>query len=231
MAFCTNALPGRRVARHRRQEAGFSLIELLVAMLVMTIVLAAIYAIWFGLQRTYAFTEDDMNAQQEARNALNEMVELLRTARQPDDDDIAELTSASSADLDMILVYGSDTEIIFWSDVDRDAAHDLELIRFAVKTDERTLWRDVSQTGDRNFTADTTSVRLVGRWLSNDSSLPLFEYKTGADQTIATPLDAIVDLLSVRQIAITLAIDIDVEKRPIRHRLSTVVQPRNLRSF
>ena len=60
------------------------MVELLVAMVLMFVVMGAIYGIWFGLQRTYSFTEDDMRAQREAQTALAEMVELIRTARLPE---------------------------------------------------------------------------------------------------------------------------------------------------
>ena len=50
----------------------------------MLVILAAVYGIWFGMQRTYGFTDEDMKAQSEARAAMNEMVEFIRTAREPD---------------------------------------------------------------------------------------------------------------------------------------------------
>ena len=155
----------------------------------------------------------------------------MRTARQPDDADAAVLTDASEDDLHMVIVSADDNEVVCWTDVDRDAAHDLELVRFRVNESERTLYRDVSQTGDSTFASGSSSVRLVGRWLSNGASSPLFEYKRSSDQPpLSTPL-SMSDLTGLRQIVISLEIDVDTEKAPIRHSLSSVVQPRNLRSF
>ena len=64
----------RRIRSRVSDEAGLSLVELLVAMLIMIVILGAIYTIWFGLQRTYSFTDDDMTAQEQARAAMDEMV-------------------------------------------------------------------------------------------------------------------------------------------------------------
>jgi hypothetical protein len=47
----------------------------LTVMVLMFVVMGAIYGIWFGLQRSYSYTEDDMGAQREAQTALAEMVE------------------------------------------------------------------------------------------------------------------------------------------------------------
>ncbi|MBC7292790.1 MAG: prepilin-type N-terminal cleavage/methylation domain-containing protein, partial [Thermoleophilia bacterium] len=80
----TRTLVHGATARRLGGRRGFALVELLVAMALMLVVLAAIYGVWFGLQRTYSFTNEDLIAQEQARTALGEMVELIRTARQPD---------------------------------------------------------------------------------------------------------------------------------------------------
>ena len=129
--------------RRLRGDGGFTLVELLVAMVLMLVIMAAIYAIWFGLQRTYSFTNDDMTAQEQARTALNEMVEFIRTARQPD--------PAPSEDLAVVIVSADANSLVCWTDIDRDANHDLELVRFRVDDGTRTLYRDDSQTGDPTF--------------------------------------------------------------------------------
>lgn len=208
--------------RHRlSRDQGFTLVEVLIAMMLMVVVVVAVYAVWFGLQRSYQFTEDDMRAQQEARTALNEMVEFIRTARQP--------VSAPSDALDLIIVAADDNSLVCWTDVDRDDAHDLELVRFRVNATEQTLYRDTSQTGDSTF-ASGTSIRMVGRWLSNGDSLPLFTYTDASGVELSTPLST-ADLIQIRAIAIDLRIDIEAGKSPIAHQLTSVVQPRNLRNY
>ena len=200
-------------------NSGITLVELLVAMMLMLVVLGAIYTVWFGLQRSYSFTNDDMSAQEEARAAMNEMVELIRTARQPD--------PAPSEDLALVIVSADANQLVCWTDTDRDANHDLELVRFRVDESTRTLYRDDSHAGDPAF-GDSSTVRMVGKWLSNDAADPLFTYISGNGSTLATP---VVDPTQIRQVVIDLKIDIYTDEAPIAHELRSVVQPRNLRQY
>jgi len=200
-------------------SAGFTLVEALVTTMLIAVVLAAIFTIWFGLQRSYAFAEEDMRAQQEARMALAEMVELIRTARRPD--------LAPTESLDLVIVSADSNSLVCWSDVDRDPDHDLELVRFRVDSESRSLYRDVNDAGDISFSSGT-SVRLVSSWVSNDETLPLFTYIDTNGTVLRTP---VVDPASIRQVVIDLRIDVEVGKSPIAHELRTTVQPRNLRQY
>jgi len=211
----------------RRRQSGFSLIELVVAMTLMLVVMAAVFGVWFGLQRTYSFTDEDLTAQEQARAAMGEMVELIRTARCPD--------PAPSEELNMVIVWASPNSLICWSDVDRDLEHTLELVRFRVETDPaiRSLYRDTSESGDIWFT-DAHSTRLVSSWVSNDDDNPLFTY-TG---TNGTPVEVsqvwpyqVIDPTEIREVGIDLLVDLIVDKAPVRHHLHSVVQPRNLRQY
>ncbi len=103
------------------------------------VVMVAVYGVWMGLQRTYQFTDDDLKAQAEARAAMYEMVEVIRTAREPD--------FAVDEGLDLVIVRAEANSLICWSDVDRDDGHTLELIRFWVDLDERSLYRSTSFEG------------------------------------------------------------------------------------
>lgn len=208
------------------------MIELLVAMLLMMVVLAAIYAIWFGIQRTYAFTEDDLTAQEQARNAMSEMVELIRTSRQPDPATVPEALRH------LVIVRAEPNLLVCYTDVDRDENHTLELVRFRVDTDNRSLYRDTDTNHTHDITfASSNSTRLVGRWLSNDDDSPLFSYKgvNGADLEMwtdaATGEPYVAEPGQIREITITLLVDVIKDKAPIRHELTSVVQPRNLRQY
>jgi prepilin-type N-terminal cleavage/methylation domain-containing protein len=222
----------RRLIRRLSGTDGFSLTEVLVASMLMLVVLAAVYGIWFGLQRAYSFVDEDMRAQSEAREALNEMVELIRTAREPD---------GFSDPLDLVIVRAEPNLIVVWSDVDRDPAHDLELVRYWVDSDpdERSLYRDVSQTGDLTFSTGTTT-RLVGHWVSNNDEEEgnwLYRYRamngTALAMTAGEPGDPphVEDPTQIREVEIFLMVDVIVGKSPEHHELVSVVQPRNLRTY
>jgi Tfp pilus assembly protein PilV len=206
--------------RHRlRSQAGYSLVELVIACVVLAVVMAGIMGIWLGLQRTYAYEGDDAKAQREARAALGEMVEFIRTAREPQ--------GSVADDLRMVITAADANSLTCWTDIDRDANHDLELVRFRVDTSTRTLYRDTSDSGDPAFT-DATSTRLVGNWLSNDSTTPLFQYSDSNDTPLSVPVTYPMEISTVK---IDLRIDVYTEFRPIAHQLESVVQPRNLRQY
>lgn len=234
------AARARRVPVRTREE-GVSLVELLIAMMLMLVVMGAIYGVWSGLERTYVFAEDDMVAQAEARLALGEIVEFIRTARVPD--------SVSDDALDTVIPFANPYEIWMWTDVDRDVNHDLELIRFLVTLDNGKIYliRQESLSGDGVF--DGAPVRVVNQNIRNDDSSialgsvnPAKALFTYYDSTSSTPLVAdqsytlqpssrSVDVTKIRSIGVKLLVDIDPSRAPIVHELSSVVQPRNLRQY
>lgn len=201
-----------------------------MASLLLVVVLAAAYGIWFGLQRTYGFTEEDLKAQSEARAAMNEMVELIRTAREPD--------FAVDESLDLVIVRAEPNLLVCWADVDRDAGHTLELVRFRVDAVNRTLYRDTcdAASADIDFTS-ATHTRLVGTWVSNNSEdgNELFTYVGMNDAALefddSSGTELISDTTQIREVHINLLVDVIIGKSPERHELSSVVQPRNLRTY
>jgi Tfp pilus assembly protein PilV len=204
-----------------RSEAGYSLIELLVVVVIMFVVMGGIYGIWFGLQRTYSYTEDDIKAQRQAQAALTEMVELIRTARQPD--------PAPSDALNVVIYQADANTLTCWTDSDRDANHTLELVRFRVDPATRTLYRDtdIAHTNDPTF-SNAQAIRLVSNWVSNNAAIPLFSYLGANGLPMATP---VADPTLIREVRIDLRIDVYENNRPIAHQLQSVVQPRNLRQY
>lgn len=180
------------------RQAGFSLVELLVAMVVMIVILGAIFTIWLGVQRTYSFTNEDMTAQAQARSALSEMVTAIRTARQP--------SPAPSETLNMVIVSAQPNSLICWTDIDREPTtglNGLELVRFRVDIPSRTLYMDTLANApyDTSFATAHTE-RLVGNWVSNDPNstpaTPLFKYRSANGGAPADPTQ-------IREIVIDLA--------------------------
>lgn len=219
-----------------RQE-GFTLIELLIASALLLVVMGAVYGIWSGLQNTYAFTSDDMIAQDQARTAMGEMVESIRTGRIP--------PSAPSELYNAVIPIAQRNSLTVWTDIDKDPNHDLELIRYQVDT--RILYRgEAAVTGPQ---IDWTSERLVSPNVSNgpnagdpdDPALWLFTYYdangnqlTFDDEDGSDPgpvHNEIPDPTAIRQVRISLLVDIYADRAPITHQLTSVVQPRNLRQY
>jgi len=229
----------RAAGRILRQQGGFSLTELLTAMIVMGVVLAAAYAIWFGLQRTYGFVDEDLKAQAEARGAMAEMMELIRTSREPQE--------TVPEDMDLVIVRAEPNMLVCWTDTDRDENHDLELVRFRVDVDgenEQSLFRDTCDVVNygaislADLDSEATLTRLVGKWVSNsdDPSEWLFNYVGMNGAALDMSVDGegelyIADPTQIREVHILLKVDVILGKSPEYHELSGVVQPRNLRSY
>ena len=70
-------LPGERRAR----QAGFTLVEILVAMLIMGIVGTLLVNTWISLQRAFEFTQADNTAASTGRHALDRISSELRDAQ------------------------------------------------------------------------------------------------------------------------------------------------------
>lgn len=195
---------------------------MLVVTVILLIVIGAVFGVWQGLARTYAFAEDDTTAQAQARMAMAEMVEYIRTARQP--------ASPPSESLDAVITEAGPFSLTLWTDTVRDGSHSLQLIRFRVAPDPSVtqppgthfeLWREEGDAGSGVF--DNPPVRLITADVDNSSSLyPLFEYRDSLGA-------ATTDVAKIREVQINLRIDVDPNRSPATNVLTSIVQPRNLR--
>jgi hypothetical protein len=214
------------------QEAGISLIELMLAMSLSLLVAGALFMGWNRLEWTYSFTEDDMRAQTQARAAMGEMVEYIRTGRIP--------PSVPHEALNTVIPDAQPHLLSVWTDVDGD--RQLDLVRFRVRTGANglnELVREGSPAGDGVF--DGATVRVVDRNVVNDVSAPggdlsapdfkpLFRYAGANGQPLATDAAGrVLEPAKIRQVTIDLRVDIDPNRSPVYHQLTSVVQPRNLR--
>ncbi len=225
-------------------QSGFSLVELLVAMVVLIVVMGATFGIWLGLENVYTFTNDDMVAQEQARTAMGEMVELIRTARRP--------ATVPDEALNAVMPVAGRTELTVWSDVDRAPDHGLELIRFradhpAGAPNEQVLYRDQATVGasSRSWTSERLVTPNVSNWFDparpSDETGWLFSYYNGAGERLlfddeilgytGTIEHVIPDPNSIREVRINLLVDLYKDRAPITHQLTSVVQPRNLRQY
>jgi prepilin-type N-terminal cleavage/methylation domain-containing protein len=69
--------------RNRRLQDGLTLVELLVAMIIMTVISTMLVGGWISLQRSYAFTQTTNTARAAARDALDRIASELRAAQPP----------------------------------------------------------------------------------------------------------------------------------------------------
>jgi type IV pilus assembly protein PilW len=65
---------------HRERESGFTLVELLVAMVISLVVMAAIYSTYHSQQKSYLVQEQVAAMQQNLRSAMYNMAREVRMA-------------------------------------------------------------------------------------------------------------------------------------------------------
>src|SRR2546427_11406447 len=66
---------------HRRSESGFTLVEMLIAMAVMSLVIVAFYALITTLVRQWASMQGQMEVQQQPRVAAGRIMAEIRQSR------------------------------------------------------------------------------------------------------------------------------------------------------
>lgn len=69
--------------RHSSKERGISLVELLVAMSIMSVITAMLLMGWFSLSRSYGFTVHSADARDSARQAMQRLQREVRDAEKP----------------------------------------------------------------------------------------------------------------------------------------------------
>lgn len=205
------------------KQAGFTLIELLVVMSLLLVIMGAVYGIWLGLARTYAFTDQDMAVQTQSRTAMAEMVEYIRTAREP--------LSVAVAGYDAVIPEAGPFSLTLWTDTNRDGSHSLQLVRFRVSPDPLVthpagtrfeLWREEGDAETCSFEEATPHLLVTSNIANDKAEYPLFTYVDALGQPTADPTQ-------IRQVVINLRIDVDPTHSPTVNILKSVVQPRNLR--
>ncbi len=91
-------------------EAGYTLVECLVAALLMTVIMGGMYSVLFQGQATFDAQQDAMGLRQQARVAMDEMATHIRMA------------GASIDNLPAPLVQGAPETFVFVADIDAGSA-------------------------------------------------------------------------------------------------------------
>ena len=195
----------------RTFEHGLTIVELIVALGVTSLIITAIYAM---IVRGYDINRRETQqilAQETARSALEEMKPDIRQLTQSDNGSFAIDTATA-------------TEFIFYADVDTDGA--TERVRYVTVDDEiqRGLIEPVGtpalyDEGAEVFTTIATDV----------INPTIFSYYDGSFTGNEPALSAPIDVSQIRLVQITLTIDSVVGAPPDAFTLTDRVQARNLK--
>lgn len=194
-------------------KSGFSIIEVLVSIFILTLIGLAVYSFqkdvfWFNRILSGNFATND-----EARRALKVMSAEIRTA------------SPSSLGA-YALVQTATSSFTFYSNIDNDSFK--ERVRYFV--DGTTLKKGVIKPSGSPLTynpANEVITELIHDVLSSATSTFSYydENYDGTNQPLAEPIN----IAAVRLVKITIVIDKDPQSPPGPRTLTTQIQMRNLK--
>lgn len=118
-----------------RSQRGFSLLELLIVLSILTLVMAGIFGMMDAAQKRYAVEDTKLDLQQEGRQFLDQVVRDLHQAGFPNARmyDTAPANGNNAAKVAVGLVRVSYTDIIFEGDVDGNGT--VNVVRYQVYPD------------------------------------------------------------------------------------------------
>jgi len=198
---------------NHNSKSGFSVIEVLVGMFILTLIGLAVYSFQKDVFSLNRIISSGLAAQDEARRALKSMSAEIRTA------------SPSSLGAYAIM----QTEIssfTFYSDIDSDSFK--ERVRYFVEG--ATLKKGVIKPSGIPLTYNPINeiISELVHDIANAATLTFSYYGTDYDGT-TQPLVEPINIFAVRLIKITIVIDKDSQEPPGPMTLTTQVSIRNLK--
>jgi len=232
----------------RGSQAGLTLIEVLVTMIIMSVVGTMLVGGWISLQRAYAFTRATNSARATARDALDRMSSELRASQPPT------AAVATQFYLPATPTYPymcGPTSCVFYSAYNNSAAADGSGLALTGPTPPPTsairltaIWLDTStstlywqrDTNNNGLDASDRKIVLASKNVVNTAvtvSRNIFTYyfrdlTTGVyshSSTLST--SGANNVANLRSVQVELVIDANMSHTPTYVDLTTTVRPRN----
>jgi prepilin-type N-terminal cleavage/methylation domain-containing protein len=185
--------------KSKKQKKGFTLIEILVAMAILT----ALSMLLFTFQRDIfvqnSFIQSSLVAESEARGSLKRAIAEIRAA-------------APSSTGQYPISTASGSSLTFYSDIDNDGLR--ERLRYFVATS--TLFRGMTEpTGAPSVYSDSNEfLSAVVHNVINPTSTPVFSYYDNGYDGSSTPIALPVDVSIIRLVKMNIIIDADPAHSP-----------------
>jgi type II secretory pathway pseudopilin PulG len=220
----------------RGPQAGITLIELLVSMIIMVVLSTMMVGGWISLQRSFAFAASSNTARATTRDALDRISSEIRAAQPP--------TSSSTTpfyfDGAAPYVCGP-TSCVFYSAYNNSAYPDgtgraqlrltaIWLDTFGTQEQKTLYWqRDTNNSGA--FDSGDRKVVLASNVVNTAASVnrPIFTYilrDASGNYTYPTSLTSL-NLSTLVSVQVELIVDANLAHTPNHIDLRTTVQPRN----
>jgi prepilin-type N-terminal cleavage/methylation domain-containing protein len=225
----------------RRSQAGITLVELLVAMVVMGIVTTMLVGTWISLQRAFAYVRADNTAGATGRDALSRISSELRAAQPNPSGNPA---SATSFVLTLTTPYVCDAnDCVFYSAYNNSSTASLSGTSGTNQLRLTAIWLDTSGSaaqkklywqrdtnGDGTLNASDRKILLADNVVNTQASIsrPIFTYVLRAGETYSTATSLTgTNVGSLVAVNVELAVDANVGHTPTYVDLVSTVRPRN----
>jgi prepilin-type N-terminal cleavage/methylation domain-containing protein len=202
----------------RRQQAGFTLMELLIGIVVGTIFMLAIYGFFDASFQSYTGHQDQALAQAQARDAMNELTSQLRQAVSPDNGITPPVVNLSP------------TQIEFYADMNRSLSEVVPKPQeFLYQISNGQLLRQISSpvgaAPPYTYGAFSSAETLVSS-IANTTSTPLFSAVNASGAALAASITAPATA-GIGLITVNVLVGYAIGHATEQYSLSTDVAPQN----
>lgn len=200
-------------SKNRNSKSGFSAIEVLVGMFVLTLIGLAVYSFQKDIFSFNRIISGSLTAQDEARRALKSMS--------------AEIRAASPSSLGAYAVTQTTTSsFTFYSNIDGDSFK--ERVRYFL--DGTTLKKGVIKPSGSPLTYNSAN-ETISELIHDvaNAAAPIFSYYDANYDGMTQPLTEPIDISAVRLVKITVVIDRNPQAPPGTLTLTTQISMRNLK--
>lgn len=201
-------------SKKNKTEAGFTLIEILIAFLIFMAIFDSVWLIYKKSVSSNTALSNSLNAQGEIRKALTSMTAGIRSAS---------ISSTGSYPIQS----ASSTSLTYYSDIDHDGLK--EQIRYFLSG--KILKRGIIEPSGNPLTYQSANEKITYliRDVVRDDSKPIFSYYNKNYSGTGPALTNPPNILDIRLIKINVLVDRDPANPPAAAEFTTQVSIRNLK--
>ena len=226
----------------RNPQAGITLVELLISMIIMSIVTTMLIGAWISLQRAYATTSAKNTATANARFALDRISSEIRSAQGMTFTPSPSPSTSTPFYPGATIPYRCDAnDCVFYSAYNNPLAAGSsgqfgrgQLLLTAIWLDtqgsqaQKTLWWERNTSGNGLGDPGNKKIKLASNVVNMSlSNKPIFTYMLRSGSVASTlPLGA-TDAANVVSVQVDIIVDANLSHTPTYIDLMTTVEPRN----